>query len=98
MQFAIQLGVGLVALLVMMLPALAHKYHWTVIREDWRTPLRVILGIVQSELGSSVTYCTAPYTPGTTALTAAQAKQTPTQTFQVFWADTDQGALQITHN
>ena len=95
---AIQFGVGLVALLVMLLPALAYKQHWSVIREDWRQPLRVLFGVLESELGSQVTYCTPPYTPSTTALTSVQAAITPTQTFQVFWADTDSGSLQITHN
>ncbi len=79
MQFAIQFGVGLVALLVMLLPALAHKQHWNVIREEWRYPFRLVVGVLQSELGASILYTTPPYTPSATALTAAQAKQTPTQ-------------------
>lgn len=109
MNYAIQFGVALAALLVLALPALAHKYHWTVIREDWRAPLRVLLGVLHEELGSSIVYnsnityppgCTvAAFAAGATAPTAAQvqASQVPTQNAQIFWADAD-GAVTVTHN
>ncbi len=97
MQLAIQFGVGLVALLVMLLPALAHKQHWNVIREEWRYPFRLVVGVLQSELGASILYTTPPYTPSATALTAAQAKQTPTQLAQITFADGDTSQV-FTHN
>jgi hypothetical protein len=97
MQFAIQFGVGLVALLVMLLPALAHKQHWNVVQEDWKYPLRIIFGVLQSELGSSILYTTPPFTPSATALTAAQAKGTYSQIAQITFADGDTSQI-FTHN
>lgn len=57
MELFIYIGAALVALLVTVLPALAHKQHWNVIREDWRYPLRLVFGILSEELGAvTVTY------------------------------------------
>ncbi len=109
MQYAIQFGVALVALLMLALPALAHRQHWTLIREDWRYPIRRLFGILTEELGSSIVYnsnityppgcTTAAFAAGATAPTVAQviASQLPTQNAQIFWADVD-GAVTVTHN
>ena len=51
MQLFVFVGAVLVALLVMLLPALAHRSHRTLIRESWRRPLGLLLGVLQSELG-----------------------------------------------
>lgn len=92
-------GAALVAVLALALPALAHTQHWRVIREDWRYPLRLVLGILSEELGVVVvTYCHPIIgTPTTTAPTAAQARQMTELAAQVFFADTDTQAV-ITHN
>ena len=95
-------GAVLAALLVMVLPALAHKQHWNVIREGWRHPLRLALGVLTEELGVVVVTYTWPGVglgggPTVTAPTAALAKQVPVQTAQVFFADTDTEAI-IVHN
>jgi hypothetical protein len=89
---------AVLAFVALALPALAIRYKYGLAPLRDMRPHGGWLDLVWSELGSSVTYCTPPYTPGSTALTAPQAKQTPTQTFQVFWADTDSGDLTITHN
>jgi hypothetical protein len=108
-QFVINFGAALLALLVLALPALAYRQHWTVMREDWRQPLRLLFGILAEELGSSIVYnsnisypvgCTvAAFVAGATAPTLAQvqASQVPTQNAQIFWADGD-GAVTVTHN
>ena len=94
-------GVALIALLVMVLPALAHKYHWTVIREDWRRPLKMFLGVLSEELGVTIVYCWpgagTGATGGATPPTAVQASQSPVQSAQVFFADGDTEAI-IVHN
>jgi hypothetical protein len=57
MELFAYIGAALVALLVTVLPALAHKQHWNVIREDWRYPLRLMFGVLSEELGVvTVTY------------------------------------------
>jgi len=92
-------GAVLIALLVMVLPALAHKQHWNVIREGWRYPLRLGIGVLESELGVIVvTYCTPILgAPTVTAITGAQAAQVSEQQAQIFWADADTAALFV-HN
>jgi hypothetical protein len=97
-------GVALLALLVMVLPALAHKQHWNVIREDWRYPLRLVFGVLNEELGAvTVTY----YVRGgntlingsTTAPTAAQASQVMKQSaIVVFGVAGDIATALFTHN
>jgi hypothetical protein len=92
-------GAALLAVLALALPALAHKQHWEVIREDWKRPLRLVIGVLQDELGVVVvTYCHPLLgAPTTTAPTAAQASQMNELAAQVFFADTDTQAV-ITHN
>ncbi len=92
-------GAALLALLAIALPALAHSQHRALIREDWRHPLRLLFGVLQSELGTVVvTYCTPIMgTPGTTAPTSNQASQVVEQQAQIFWADTDTQAIFV-HN
>jgi hypothetical protein len=99
MQLYVFIGAALIALLAMLLPALAHKQHWNVIREGWRYPLRLGLGVLESELGVIVvTYCTPILgAPSVTAITGAQAAQVSEQQAQIFWADADTGALFV-HN
>lgn len=99
MQLFIYLGVALVALLVVLLPALAHKEHRNLIREEWRSPLRLLFGVLTEELGVVVvTYCHPVLgAPTTTAPTGAQAAQIQELTAQVFFADADTAAV-ITHN
>jgi len=92
-------GAALLAVLALALPALAHKEHWLVMRESWRYPLRILLGVLESELGTvTVTYCHPILgAPTTTAPTAAQAAQIVELAATVFFADTDTQAT-ITHN
>jgi hypothetical protein len=98
MELFTYVGVGLVALLVMMLPALAFKQHWNVIREDWRYPLRLAFGILAEDLGVTITYLSKfGNTNTTTAPTAIEANFLPIQTAQVFVADTDT-EVQLVHN
>jgi hypothetical protein len=82
----------------MLLPALAHKQHWNVIREGWRYPLRLMFGVLESELGVTVTYCHPILgAPTVTAPTASQAAQISELAAVVFFADADTAAT-ITHN
>jgi hypothetical protein len=99
MQLYTYLGAALMALLVMLLPALAHKQHWNVIREDWRHPLRIVFGVLHEELGVAVvTYISKFGNTGTTTPpTAAEANFLVTQVAQVFLADTDTEAIMV-HN
>jgi len=99
MQPYVFIGAALMALLVMLLPALAHIQHRNLIREDWRYPLRLVFGVLQGTLGTIVvTYCTPILgAPTTTAITAAQANQVHEQQAVIFWADADTQAL-FTHN
>ena len=90
---------AVLGLLALALPALAHKQHWAVLREDWRYPLRLVMGILESELGATVTYCHPILgAPTTTAPTAAQARQMPELAATVFFADNDAGPAVLTHN
>ena len=101
MQLAAQYGAWLLlAVLALALPALSHKYHRQVIREDWRRPLRLLLGLLESELGVVVVTYTWPIlTTGTTTVapTASQMASVPVLTAQVFFADTDTIAT-VVHN
>jgi hypothetical protein len=96
-------GVALIALLVMVLPALAHKQHWNVIRDDWRDPLRMLFGVLSEELGAvTVTYYVAGgltrINGSTTAPTAAQASEVyKQQAIVTFGVTADVQAL-FTHN
>ena len=93
-------GVALFALLVMVLPALAHKQHWNVIREGWRDPLRLMFGILSEELGAvTVTYyideqVAGSVTPPTGAMASTVTKQSAVV---VFGVTADIQAL-FTHN
>lgn len=96
-------GVALFALLVMVLPALAHKQHWNVIREDWRYPLRLIFGVLTSELGAvTVTYyirgSMTQVNGSTTAPTAAQASQVQKQSAIIVFGTVDDILGLFTHN
>jgi hypothetical protein len=86
-------GAALVAL--MALPALAYKHSlqfWKAI-QSWAPP-----GLIPGEAGVVVvTYANRGFAISTTALTASQASQIPTQSAQVFFADTDAQAV-IVHN
>ena len=99
MQLFAFVGAVLVALLVMLLPALAHRTHRSIIREAWRRPLGLVLGVLQSELGViTVTYCTPILgAPTTTAITASQASQVSEQQAQIQWGDADTNAVFV-HN
>ena len=99
MQLFIFIGAALMALLVMLLPALAHKQHWNVIREDWRRPLRQLLGALNEEFGYSVIYCWPGGASGPTATnpTAAAASQVNMQQALVALGDAETFAL-FTHN
>jgi ABC-type Fe3+-siderophore transport system permease subunit len=97
MQMFAILGAALLALLALSLPALAHKKHWNVMRDDWRYPGRVLFGILISELGASILYTTPPNTPSATALTGAQAAQVKEQIAQITFADGDTQQV-FTHN
>lgn len=101
MQLFTFIGAVLLALLALSLPALAHKQHWNVIREDWRDPLARLFGVLHEELGVSIVY-TWPGSGsggagGATPPTHAQANLVPVQTAQVFMADADTEAI-IVHN
>jgi len=97
-------GVALLALLVMVLPALAHKYHWNVIRADWRDPLRMLFGILNEELGAvTVTYydsaLAGPFIPGsTTPPTGAAAAGLYKQVALVVFGVTADAQALFTHN
>jgi hypothetical protein len=99
MELLTYLGAALLAVLALALPALAHKQHWAVIREDWRRPLRLMLLVLHEDLGVVVvTYCHPILgAPTTTAPTAAQAAQMNELAAQVFFADGDTQAV-ITHS
>ena len=99
MQLFAFVGAVLLALLTVLLPALAHRSHRNFIRESWRRPLGLALGVLQSELGAIiVTYCTPILgAPTITAITAAQASQVPEQQAQIQWADADTTAVFV-HN
>jgi hypothetical protein len=101
MQLYVFIGAALMALLAMLLPALAHRQHWSVIREDWRYPLRLALGVLNEDLGVAITYCWPGNggggVGGATPPTAVAAAQVPVQTAQVFFADTDTQAV-VVHN
>lgn len=91
-------AVLLLSFLALALPALAHKEHWKLIRREWRAPLRILCGVWEEELGVVViSYLFPTGGNNTTPPTAAQAAQVPTQTAQVFFADTDAQAV-IVHN
>ena len=89
----------LLALLVSALPALVHRQHLFVIREDWRHPLRLAFGVLQETLGVVVVTYSNPLqgAPTTTAPTGSQAALMPEIAAQVFFADTDAQAV-IVHN
>jgi len=96
-------GVALFALLVMVLPALAHKYHWSVIREDWRDPLRMLFGVLTEELGAvTVTYYSrggvVTQNASTTAITASAASQVMRQSAIVVFGVTGDVQALFTHN
>ena len=103
MELFAYIGAALVALLVTVLPALAHKQHWNVIREDWRRPLRLVFGVLTEELGVvTVTYYirggNVVINGSTTVPTATQANQVMKQSAIVqFGADADIDAS-FTHN
>ena len=88
-------GVALLALLVMVLPALAHKQHWNVIRDDWRDPLRMLFGVLTDELGASILYAAPTFSA--TAPTAAQSSNFPTLVAQITFADGDT-TIPFVHN
>lgn len=96
-------GAALLALLVMLLPALAHAQHWRLVREDWRRPLRRLISVLESELGTvTVTYAFLPNgttvaVSSTTAPTAAQAALLNSITAVVIYPDGDTTAT-LTHN
>ena len=91
MQLYTFIGAALVALLVTLLPALAHKQHRNLIREEWRYPLRLMFGVLTSELGTASILYTTPElgTPTATAITAAVASKVVAQVAQVTFADGD---------
>lgn len=89
-------SVALVALLLSALPALVYKCHWQEIRRAMRNPLSMLDELLMGEAGVVVVTYAFPVS-GVTAPTAVQASQVPTQTAQVFFADTDTQAV-VTHN
>jgi hypothetical protein len=96
-------GAVLLALLVMVLPALAHKHHWTVIREDWRHPLRLLFGVLDETLGAvTVTYYVTAsgvrIAGSTTGPTGAQAAQAQKQSAVVVFGVTADIQALFTHN
>jgi hypothetical protein len=103
MELFAYIGAALVALLVTVLPALAHKQHWNVIREDWRYPLRLVFGVLSEELGAvTVTYFirggNTVINGSTTGPTTSQAAQLVKQAaVVVFGVVADIQAL-FTHN
>jgi hypothetical protein len=99
MQTVLFAGAVLMALLMSVVPALVHREHRNFIRESWRHPLRLALGVLTGELGLVVvTYCHPILgAPTTTAPTASQASQIPELAAQVFFADGDTAAV-ISHN
>jgi hypothetical protein len=81
MELFAYIGAALVALLVTVLPALAHKQHWNVIREDWRYPLRLVFGVLSEELGAvTVAYFVRG---GGVVINNSQTPPTQTQAQQV---------------
>jgi hypothetical protein len=97
------LGAALLALLVMLLPALAHKEHWNVIRESWWYPLRRVFGFVAEELGAITT---AYWTRGAgvmirgsaTPATATQAQQVTMQKALITFGVLGDAQATFTHN
>lgn len=100
MNFIAYLTAALVALVVMLLPAVAHQQHRNLIREKWRVPLLAFFrGLLIEEWGYTVTYCWpgGATGPTTTNPTATQASQVNLQTAIVSMGDTETFAL-FTHN
>ena len=104
MQLFTFIGAVLLALLVMLLPALAHKQHWNVIREDWRYPLRLVCGVLQGELGAvTVTYYArnsggVTINGSATPPTGGQASQVYKQSALVVFGVTADAQALFTHN
>ena len=89
---------GAVLVLALLLPALAHREHRDVIRRSWADPLGLLRGLWLEEVGVVViTYLFPTGAANATPPTAIQASQVPTQTAQVFFADTDAQAV-VVHN
>src|ERR1035437_2517255 len=100
MQLFTFIGAVLLALLALSLPALAHIQHRSVIRESWRHPLRLALGVLSEELGVAIVYTYPGNGAGGTSATgptSAAAAQVPVQTAQVFFAAGDTEAI-VVHN
>jgi hypothetical protein len=96
-------AVLLLALLASSLPALVHREHRNLIRESWRHPLRLVLGVLSEELGAvTVTYYVrgGPVTinGSTTPATAQQASQVQKQSAIVVFGVTADVACTFTHN
>jgi len=93
MQLGFFIGAVLMALLAMLLPALAHKQHRNLIRESWRAPLRLLLGVLTEELGAITTgyyvrggggvTIMGSATPATTSQASQVMKQVAVITFGV---------------
>ena len=97
-------AVLLLALLASVLPALAHKEHWVVMREAWRAPLRLLLGVLTEELGAVTTGYYVRGGGGVTIMgsptpaTAAQASQVQRQTAVITFGLLGDSAATFTHN
>ncbi len=89
-------GAVLLALLVSVLPALAHKPHWQEIRRTLASPLLMLNELLIGESGAVVVTYAYPGS-GTVPATAQQASQVQAQTLQISFADADTTGL-VTHN
>lgn len=103
MQLAIYLGLALFAALITLLPALVHSEHRNVIREAWRRPLRLALGVLSEELGAvTVTYYirggVARINGSTTGPTAAQASEVYRQQAVIVFGVVGDTTALFTHN
>lgn len=104
MELFAYIGAALVALLVTLLPALAHKHHWNVIRDEWRDPLRLLFGVLAEELGAvTVTYyirngSTVAIAGSTTGPTSSQAQQCNKMSAVVVFGVTADAQALFTHN
>lgn len=103
MQLYTFIGAVLLALLATLLPALAHKEHWNVIRESWRLPMARALNVLTEELGAvtvayyvrgGVTRINGSATPPT----AAQASEVQKQSAIIVFGTADDVLGLFTHN